>query len=103
MSSQYIDKRICDFEVHQGGLAGHFGRNKTIQDLEERFYWPKLKKKVAKVLVQCKTCIMGKQVKQNTRLYTPLPTTKKPWDDIVLGLPKILKKYDSIFVVVDRF
>ena len=113
----FKNQRLClpntsirDFviwEVHQGGLAGYFGRNKTIQDLEERFYWPKLKKQVAKVLAQCKTCIMGKQVKQNTGLHTPLPTPKKPWDDIsmdfVLGLPKTLKKYDSIFVVVDRF
>ena len=72
---------IRDFviwEVHQGGLARHFGRNKTIQDLEERFYWTKLKKQVAKVLAQCKTYIMGNQVKQNIELYTPLPTLKKP-------------------------
>ena len=40
-------------------------------------------------------------------MYTPINISKKPWSDIsmdfVLGLPKIVKGYDSIFVVVDRF
>ena len=40
-------------------------------------------------------------------LYTPITVPEKPWSDIimdfVLGFPKIVKGYDSIFVVVDRF
>ena len=40
-------------------------------------------------------------------MYTPISVPKKPQSDInmdfVLGLPKIVKGYDSIFVVVDRF
>ena len=40
-------------------------------------------------------------------MYTPFFVLKKPWSDIsmdfVLGLPKTVKGYDSIFVVVDRF
>ena len=29
-------------EVHRGGLAGHFGINKTIDMLKEHFVWPKI-------------------------------------------------------------
>ena len=39
----------CDFiifEVHVGGLSGHFGRNKTIELVEQQFFWPNLKRNV---------------------------------------------------------
>ena len=32
------------WEMHAGGLAGHFGRDKTIALVDDRFYWPCLKK-----------------------------------------------------------
>ena len=35
------------WEIHAGGLAGHFGRNKTILVVEDQFYWPGLKRQVA--------------------------------------------------------
>ena len=113
----FKDNRLCIprtsvrdfliFEIHQGGLAGHFGRDKTITDVEHRFFWPRMKKRIAKIVSQRKACIRGKQVKQNTSLYTPLPIPTKPWEDIsmefILGLPKTLRKLDSIFVEVNRF
>ena len=40
-------------------------------------------------------------------MYTPIIVPEKPRTnigmDFVLGLPKIVKGYDSIFIVVDRF
>ena len=44
---------------------------------------------------------------QNTGLYTPISILEKPWTEIsmdfVLGLPKTVKGYDSIFFVVKKF
>ena len=95
------------WETHAGGLAGHFGRNKTILALEDQFYWSSLKRNVAQVVARCRTCAVAKHQKQNTGLYTSLPIPDCPWQDLsmdfVLGLPKTLRKNDSIFVVIDRF
>ena len=51
------------WEIHAGGLAGHFGRNKTILDVEEQFYWPGLKRNVANIVARCRTCAVAKQQK----------------------------------------
>ena len=94
-------------EKHSGGLAGHFGHDKTFEQLQHSYYWPKMRSKVQKFVNNCKICQHAKGKSQNTRLYTPLPIPNKPWDsinmDFVLGLPKTQNSYDSVFVVVDRF
>ncbi|XP_022852741.1 uncharacterized protein LOC111374317 [Olea europaea var. sylvestris] len=74
-------EKVQDFivwEVHAGGLAGHFGRDKTIEEVERQFYWPSLKRDVAKIVSICNTCQLAKQKKQNTGLYTPLPVPNCP-------------------------
>ncbi|PKU70505.1 hypothetical protein MA16_Dca027660 [Dendrobium catenatum] len=95
------------WELHDGGLAGHFGQAKTVAALENRFYWPTLKRDVGKLLRRCHTCQLAKQRKQNTGLYTPLPVPNCPWQDVsmdfVLEFPKTLRKHDSVCVAVDRF
>jgi hypothetical protein len=90
-------------EVHGGGLAGHFGRDKTLALVQENFFWPKLAHDVECFVKSCKIC----QIAKSTGLYTPLPVPKAPWEDIsldfVLGLPRTQRNKDSIMVVVDRF
>ena len=47
------------WELYVGGLAGHFGRYKTTTLVEDRFYWPSLKRDVAYIVSQCCTCQLG--------------------------------------------
>ena len=86
---------FLSWELHAGGLAGHFGQNKTIEAVEHRFYWPSLKRDVSKVVSQCRTCQLAKQQKQIAGPYTPLPVSKCLWQDVSLdfklGLPKTQK------------
>ncbi|GKF88150.1 RNA-directed DNA polymerase, partial [Tanacetum coccineum] len=37
-------------ESHVGGLADHFGRDKTLAILKEQFYWPKMVMDVHRVI-----------------------------------------------------
>ena len=41
------------WELHTGGLAGHFGRDKTIALVEDKFYWTSLIRDVARIVSQC--------------------------------------------------
>ena len=39
-------------ELHSSGAVGHFGRDKTIAMVEDRFYWPSLKRDVARIVLR---------------------------------------------------
>jgi len=64
-------RELLVWELHVGGLAGHFGHNKTIEVVEYRFYWPSLKRDVAKLVGRCHTCQLAKQRKQNIVCIRP--------------------------------
>lgn len=94
-------------EVHGGGIAGHFGVDKTLSMLQEHFYWPRMEKQVRNLISRCAACQQAKSRVQPQGLYTPLPIPERPWEhvsmDFVLGLPRTQRRKDSIMVVVDRF
>ena len=94
-------------EKHNGGMAGHFGSDKTYGQLSHFYFWPKMRSQVEKFVSRCRICQHAKGRSQNTGLYTPLLVPTRPWDsvsmDFILGLPRTQKGNDSIFVVVDRF
>ena len=95
------------WELHGGGLAGHFGVTKTFRALEDRYYWPRLRRDVRRLIGRCSICTIGKLTKQNSGPYLPLPVPTSPLQevslDFILGLPRTRRQHDSILVVVDRF
>lgn len=93
-------------ETHEGGLSGHFGRDKTIALLKDRFFWPKMMKDVIHYILRCRTCHLAKLTSHNTGLYTPLPVPSAPWEDVSMDFvvgPQTQRKKDLIMMVVDRF
>jgi hypothetical protein len=94
-------------EKHSGGLAGHFGHDKTFTKLSESYFWPGMWEEVNRFVDRCRICQHSKGRRQNAGLYQPFPIPKRPWEvismDFVLGLPRMQRGVDSIFLVVDRF
>jgi hypothetical protein len=94
-------------EVDDGGLMGHFGVKKTEDILANHFFWPKMRRDMERFVARCTTCQKAKSRLNPHGLYMSLPVPSAPWKDIsmdfVLGLPRINKGSDSIFVVIDRF
>ncbi|CAG2236597.1 unnamed protein product [Mytilus edulis] len=55
--------QIRDFifkEVHENRIGGHFGRDKTLESIKRRFYWPGLTETVKRWCRTCDICARGK-------------------------------------------
>ena len=35
-------------ELHSSGLAGHFGKDKTLALIKDKYYWPKIKRDITR-------------------------------------------------------
>ena len=59
------------------------------------------------IVLDAYQCLKAKSRTMPHGLYIPLPIANAPWEDIsmdfILGLPRIARGHDFIFVVVDRF
>jgi len=79
-------------ESHEGSLMGHFGVQKTLDILQEKLFWPHMKRDVHKFCDHCNVCKKAISKVKPHGLYTPLCVPKYPWTEIsmdfVMGLPK---------------
>ena len=54
-------------EKHSGGLGGHFGADKTYEQLNRFYFWPKMRSKVEKYVKNYKVCQYAKGRKPEHR------------------------------------
>ena len=94
-------------EKHSGGLVEHFGHEKTFSKLNGSYFWPGMRTDVKRFFFRCRICQHTKGKRKNIGLYRRLPIPERLWDavsmDLILGLTRTQRGFDSIFVVVDRF
>ena len=93
-------------EVHEGALGGHFGIQKTLDMLAQKFFWPKMLGTVGKFILRCDVGHKAKLTFHKEE-YRPLLVAARPWEhvsmDFIVALPRTQRGKDAIMVVVDRF
>src|SRR5262249_51082751 len=94
-------------EAHNAPYSVHPGATKMYHDVRDIYWWPGLKKDVAKCVSTCLTCQQVKvEHKKPSGLLQKLPLPEWKWErmtmDFVVGLPRTQKGCDSIWVIVDR-
>jgi len=76
------------------------------QNLKRLFWWPGMKKEITEFVYACLICQKSKIAHQKPSvLMQPLFVPEWKWDsislDFVAALPKTVKGFDSIWVIVD--
>jgi len=105
-NNEEIKKMILE-EAHQSKLSTHSSTTKMYQDLKKMFWWPKMKREVARYVEKCLVCQKAKIEHQKPAgMLQSLDISKWKLDsitmDFVVGLPRTIQKFDSIWVIVDR-
>ncbi|KAJ9535922.1 LOW QUALITY PROTEIN: hypothetical protein OSB04_un000910 [Centaurea solstitialis] len=100
-------RQILLDEAHKSKFSIHPGATKMYRDLRTDYWWPGMKRDVAKYVETCLTCLRVKAEHQKPHeKLQPLEIPEWKWEhvtmDLVTGLPKTVRKHDAIWVVVDR-
>ena len=80
--------------AHETPLAGHLGVNKTYNKILNHFYWPKMRRDVAKFCQSCHTCQMVGKPNQKIpkACLQPIPAIDEPFSRVIVDcvgpLPK---------------
>jgi hypothetical protein len=101
-----LKKKILD-EAHMSRYSIHPESTKMYHDLRQQFWWTRMKHEAARYVSECDTCWKVKPDYMKTGgLLQPLSITEWKWDnismDFIVGLPLTARKFDSIWVIVDR-
>jgi hypothetical protein len=98
--------KIMD-EAHCLRYSIHPRTNKMYQDLKKNFWWTRMKREIAKYVLECDTCRRIKA--DHLRPAGNLQSLSIPeWKcesicmDFIVGLPHTSCGYNSIWVIVDR-
>lgn len=94
-------------EHHDATTGAHFGRDKMLSAMRDRFDWDGMATAVSDYVRTCDACQRNKPSQQATPgLLMPLPIPDRPcqeWTtDAVTGLPRTARGNDAIQVYVDR-
>ncbi|KAF8684327.1 hypothetical protein RHS04_01435 [Rhizoctonia solani] len=91
---------------HDSPLAGHPGRQQTLELVSRNYYWPGIRADTYWHVDSCETCQQIRKPKYASIPPQPLELPSRPWQhvsyDMIVDLPKDGND-DSILVIIDSF
>ena len=95
-------------ECHDSATAGHLGRDKTIEQMQRRFFWHGMTTRVGEYVTTCDACQRNKPSQRLTPgLLMPIASPTRAahtWTmDLITQLPKSRSGNDAIVVWVCKF
>ncbi|KAF8749312.1 hypothetical protein RHS01_10171 [Rhizoctonia solani] len=91
---------------HDSPLAGHPGRQRTLELISRNYYWPGIRADTYWHVDSCETCQRIRKPKYTPIPPQPLELPSRPWQHVsynmIVDLPKDGSN-DSILVIVDSF
>jgi hypothetical protein len=101
-----VRQQILD-EAHLSRYSIHPGSTKMYQDLNQHYWWTKMKIEITRYVARCDTCRCVKAI--HMKAARPLQSLSIPtwkWEDIskdfIVGLSRTAKGFNSIWVIIDR-
>ncbi|KAJ9566522.1 hypothetical protein OSB04_002488 [Centaurea solstitialis] len=94
-------------EAHKSKFSIHPEATKMYRDLRVDYWWPGMKREVARYVESCLTCLKVKAEHQRPHgKMQPLEIPEWKWEnitmDLITKLPETPQKFDAIWVIVDR-
>ncbi|KAL0546306.1 hypothetical protein IC582_016213 [Cucumis melo] len=94
-------------EAHSSPFSMHPGSTKMYRDVKRVYWWRNMKREVAEFVSRCLVCQQVKAPRQKPAgLLQPLSIPEWKWEnvsmDFITGLPRTLRGFTVIWVVVDR-
>ncbi|KAL0544475.1 hypothetical protein IC582_019591 [Cucumis melo] len=94
-------------KAHSSPFSMHPGSTKMYQDLKRVYWWRNMKREVAEFVSRCLVCQQVKAPRQKPAgLLQPLSIPEWKWEnvsmDFITRLPRTLRGFTVIWVVVDR-
>jgi len=100
-----LSKRRMVFDLAHGNM-GHLGRDRVMEILRDRFYWPRMSSNVESWIKSCDRCLRRNKSRVTDRALLHPITSSQPMEIVCmdyLGLETSVGGYNSILVLTDHF
>ena len=101
-----VPRKYCETALdYVHSRMGHLGRDRTLELLRERYYWPSMQQSVVEFITRCGRCVRRKDAKPQCAPLVSTETTQ-PMELVCIDFLKLEKSkggIENVLVITDHF